>query len=71
MKIVRKNIDSTSVASMIWDDDTLEVKFQSGGHYIYDGVPMKAMWNVVTAESIGVAFHQIIKQGGFTYERLD
>lgn len=70
MKINAKSINSSSLAKILWEDGKLDVVFQTGGHYRYDAVPSEAVWKVLTAESVGSAFHSIIKSGGFAYERI-
>jgi hypothetical protein len=70
MKIKATEIDSSSIAEMVWEDDEIEVRFQNGGHYRYEGVTLDTMDKILTAPSIGSAFHSIIKLGGFAYERI-
>lgn len=70
MKITATEIDSSSIAEMVWEDDEIEVRFQNGGHYRYEGVTLDTMDKILTSASIGSAFHSIVKLGGFAYERI-
>jgi len=38
--------------------------------YVYDAVPAEVAAKVREAESVGSAFHQAIKKGGYAYKRL-
>lgn len=70
MRIKATEIDSSSIAEIAWEDNEMEVVFQNGGHYRYDGVTLDTVDKILTADSIGSAFHSIIKLGGFAYERI-
>lgn len=70
MKIKATEIDSSSIAEIAWEDNEMEVVFQNGGHYRYDSVTLDTVDKILTAPSIGSAFHSIVKLGGFAYERI-
>jgi hypothetical protein len=70
MKITYSELDSSSIAKMVHEDDDLTVTFNNGGIYRYSEVPKEMVDDVTNAVSIGSAFHSIIKMAGFRYERL-
>lgn len=63
MHIQRKPVESTAVASVGYNpaSSTLEVEFQDGGVYQYDGVPAEAYEALLSAESVGAYLDSRIK----------
>lgn len=49
----RRPVTSSNVASIGWDDDTLEVEFTSGHLYEYHDVPESEYQALIGASSIG------------------
>jgi KTSC domain-containing protein len=49
----RRPVTSTNVASIGWDDETLEVEFTSGHIYLYHDVPESEYQALLGASSIG------------------
>jgi hypothetical protein len=48
----------------------LTVGFTNGSLYTYEGVPVSLVLSLISAESIGKAFHQLIKKGGYAYKKV-
>jgi chloramphenicol O-acetyltransferase len=48
----------------------LTVKFTNGSMYSYEGVPVSVVLSLISADSIGKAFHQLIKKGGYAYKKV-
>lgn len=49
----------------------LRVTFRNGESYAYSSVPVIVFDRLRTAESVGKAFHTLVRQGEFTPRRLD
>lgn len=49
---------------------TLTVTFKNGGVYKYHDVPQSHLNAIKSAASAGSAFHSLIKQGGYRYEKI-
>lgn len=64
--------DSSNIANLQYDDETLElrVQFQKGGVYAYKDVPEEVFTMLSSAESVGSAFHTLIKSAGYEYEKV-
>jgi len=69
--------DSSNLTHMGYDEgaQTLTVRFANGGTYRYAGVPGQVHQDLLTAHgdpkrSLGKAFHELVRKGGFRYERL-
>lgn len=62
---------SGNIAEIGYDEDskTLEVQFQNGGTYRYDGVPADVAAGLVDSPSKGKYLHQHIK-GTYAYQRV-
>jgi hypothetical protein len=60
-------VKSSSLASVAHDPATnvLEVRFNSGALYAYEGFTAEDYAQLLGAESIGKHFHAAIKNGGF------
>ena len=63
-------VESSTVSRIAYEDDALFVEFRSGVSYRYDDVPPEVYDELFEADSIGRAFHRLVKLGGYEYERL-
>jgi KTSC domain len=63
MKVQRKNVSSTSLASIGYDPETstLEVEFLNGHLYQYFGVPPQAYSALMSASSLGAYVARVVK----------
>ena len=69
-----KNVISSNIASLTHDDesDELEVVFQNGGIYRYYGVEKDVYFELINSDlSIGSAFHRLIRNAGYDYDKLN
>jgi len=48
----------------------LTVAFTNGSIYTYEGVPTRVVLTLISAESVGKAFHALIKKGGYEYRKV-
>jgi hypothetical protein len=60
---------SARIFSWGWEDGTLEITFQTGGTYRYDGVTQSTWDALQAAPSSGKAFDLLIK-GSFPYTKV-
>jgi hypothetical protein len=51
--MIRRPVSSSNVASIGWEDGTLEVEFRSGHLYQYDDVPEEEYERLLGAGSVG------------------
>ena len=65
------SVESSAIETLGWEDQSLFAKFKGGGCYRYSGVGKTHLESILNADSIGKAFHQIVKKGGFRYEKLE
>jgi hypothetical protein len=49
---------------------TLFVKFVGSSLYLYRGVPAESVAGFLFADSVGATFNELIKKGGYEYEKL-
>lgn len=56
----RRAVSSSNVASIGWEDGTLEVEFRSGAVYRYDDVPEQDFVDLLRAPSIGRYLNGVI-----------
>ena len=54
-------VESSNIKHIGHEHDVLYIKFKSGDVYSYDEVPPEVYEQLVTAESVGQAFHKLIK----------
>jgi hypothetical protein len=68
----RTPVTSTQLASIGYDPATLtlEVEFRKGGVYQYIGVSAETHQQLMNAQSIGIFFNTVIREGGFAYVRV-
>ena len=66
------DVDSTAIQAIDYDKARrkLFVRFQSGEHYLYFGVPREVSRSFLEADSKGRFFHAEIR-GRYPYARLD
>ena len=66
------NVESSSLTRLKYDRTSLTmlVEFKNGGQYLYQGVGLITFTDLMTASSIGSAFHRLIKTGGFTFQKV-
>lgn len=57
----RKEVYSSNIKSIGWEDNILEISFNSGGVWQYDGVSDQLYLNLMNASSKGSFFHEYIK----------
>jgi hypothetical protein len=65
----RMQVESEPVASVGFDDGTLEIEFTSGRIYQYFDVPAQMYEHLLSAESVGGYFNANIR-GHFRYARV-
>ena len=65
-----EKVESSVISSVAYDNNTLIIKFVSGGIYAYSGVPFNIYDNFLKAESKGKYFLSDIKDR-YNYIRLD
>lgn len=67
----RTSVSSSNISSIGYDEEsqTLEVEFNDGGLYQYDGVPRPEYEGMMTASSHGQYLNQNIK-GVYSYREL-
>lgn len=63
---------SSSIAGVGYDStrERLCVQFQTGKCYEYAGVPEGQFVAIITAESHGKTFHELVKKGGYSYKEI-
>ena len=66
------SVESSSLARLKYSRDTLEllVEFKGGAQYLYRSVPLETFTDLLTADSIGSAFHKLIKTQPYSYEKM-
>ena len=60
-------VESSNIASVGYEADTLGVVFRHGGEFHYEGVSEEVYLQLRDAESVGRAFHQLIKSNPTEY----
>lgn len=68
----RTAVSSTQLSSIGYDEvtATLEVEFHKGGIYQYFGVSAETYRQLMTAESVGTYFNEMIRSGDRVYRRV-
>lgn len=72
-KVTSSNIQEVS---FVYNPNTkdklgsLTVEFKSGLTYVYSQVPLEVVEQVISAESVGKAFNELIKKGGYKFQRI-
>jgi len=62
--------ESSNIESASYLGNTLTVSFKSGGIYAYFDVPSGVVEEWLRAESVGKAFHSLIKKGSFSFQKI-
>ena len=63
---------SSQIAELAYDEKQAKmyVTFHTGAIYVYMDVPQEVFVQVLSAPSVGSAFTQIIKKGGYAYQKV-
>ena len=66
------NEKSSRIVGMSYDTNTQELKieFKRGGTYSYEEVPQEIFEALKVAPSIGQAFNDLVKGGGFLFHKI-
>ena len=69
----REAVESSNLAEVGYDPTThtVEIQFKKGAVYQYYEVPEDVYEEFVASKSIGKAFSQLIKGGGYKYECVE
>jgi hypothetical protein len=65
----RVPVGSSSIDSVGYEDEVLEVRFNNGGVYRYFGVPPEVCFDLLKADSVGGYFNRRIR-GSYPAKRL-
>lgn len=65
----RTPVASSSLRSVGYDEETLEIEFESGGIYQYSDVPREIYEGLLGARSHGSYFHENVR-GQYDYHRI-
>lgn len=67
------SVESSNIAAFGYDQgsQTLVTQFTNGTRYSYEAVPLEVFGQLLAAESKGSAFHELIKKGGFNFQKLE
>lgn len=57
----RQFVSSSDIRSVGYENNTLEIEFNSGGVYQYHGVSQDRYYSLISAGSCGKYFHNFIK----------
>jgi hypothetical protein len=57
-----KEIDSSLIAAVAHEQDTLYVQFHQGRRYAFDGVPEHVFEHLINSKSPGNFFHSYVKK---------
>tara|TARA_R100001082_G_scaffold109988_1_gene88526 strand:- start:9827 stop:10063 length:237 start_codon:yes stop_codon:yes gene_type:complete len=68
----RDEVVSSSIRSVGYDlsEKTMEVEFSKGQVYQYFDVPESTYNSLMVAVSIGSAFDELVRRGGFSFEKV-
>ncbi len=66
------SVESSSLTRLKYAVDTMEllVEFKGGAQYIYQKIPSDLFLGLMTADSIGSAFHKLVKIQAYPYEKI-
>ena len=68
------SVESSSLARLRYAIDTKEllIEFKGGAQYLYQNIPDDLFLSLMTANSIGSAFHKLIKiqPASYPYEKI-
>jgi hypothetical protein len=73
--LIYATVESSTLKSVYWSNianvnGVIRVLFTNGKRYRYDGVSSATFMELITAESVGKKFNEIIK-GKYEYELVD
>lgn len=57
--------------SYLTESNSLFVTFNNGASYMYSKVPMTTVVSLIACSSIGKTINELVKKGGYKYEKLD
>lgn len=66
----REPVSSSNLASIGYENETLEVEFLGGGIYQYHNVPEREYLALMSASSHGQYFDRNIKKGGYGFTKI-
>lgn len=72
------NLNSSNISSVSYmplqgteeEKGNITVTFKSGMVYSYSEVPLKVVDQMLNSESIGKAFNELIRKGGYKFHRV-
>ena len=73
MAIKHVDVESSNIQSLGYDEKNkiLEVRFKGGGLYSYKDVPHSTYKALLSSKSIGSAFHALIKNADFEWDKVE
>jgi hypothetical protein len=71
--MLRTPVNSSNLVSIGYDAErkVLEIEFNTGSVYQYNGVPESVYRGLMSASSHGQYFDQEIKKGGYSFNRVE
>lgn len=66
----RKNVESSNIKSIGYEDETLEVEFLNGSIYQYYNVPQDLFDGIMNADSHGKYLNEYIKKANYRYNPI-
>ena len=66
----RQSVSSSQITSVGHDGTMLEVEFNNGAVYQYEGVSVETFEELINSPSIGAYFNENIKHGKYSYRRV-
>jgi hypothetical protein len=72
MQLTWHNVESSNIESLAYENGRLYARFLQGGIYEYENVPEVIFTELLGAESVGKAFHRLIRKSSepFPYRKL-
>lgn len=67
----RKNVESSNIKSIGYEDEVLEVEFLNGSIYVYYNVPEKLFESIMNADSHGRYLNEYIKKANYRYKKIN
>ncbi len=69
--MVYQTVKSSQIDQIGYDHETVQlgVVFKSRREYIYNDVPVEIYRQLIDSDSLGSAFHQLIKNGGYEFSK--
>lgn len=66
----RTKVESSNIASVGYENNIMEIEFNSGAIYQYENVPIRVYEVMMKADSVGKYFNAHIKSK-YNYRRVD